>query len=323
MIKITAFDVKKYELEELEAYAKLPNLLLTLCEKPLSKDTIHLAEGAIGVCTMVSSRITPEIVTELQKMGVKHYATRTVGYDHVDLSALEKAGISASHAKYPATNLAEFTILLILMHLKKMKSYILNHLEGDYSLDELRSTELKTKTVGVIGAGNIGLEVINLLKGFGCRILVNDIYKNDKSLNYVDLDTLYAESDIITLHVAATKENYQMINKQSIKKMLKKPLLVNIARGEVVDTLACLDALDKGELSGLYTDVIEGEGEVIWKKNSGELPNMYKRLQKHKNALHTPHYAFFSDLAIEGMVGAGIKGIINEVEGKENPFRIK
>jgi len=322
MITIAVFDIKNYEKADIETFNKMPDVKLITTIEPLSKETIHLAKGAVGVSTMVSSKINKEIVEQLQNMGVKHYATRTVGYDHVDIEALKKANITASHAKYAPTNLAEFTILLMLMHLKKMKTYIFNHLNGDYSLDELKSSELKHKTVGVIGAGNIGIEVINLLKGFGCKILVNDIVKPDKSLIYVDLDTIYSECDIITLHIPATKDNYHMIDAATIKKMAKKPLFINISRGEIVNTLDAVNALENGDLSGLYLDVVEGESEVIWQKNKGDLPELYKKLQQHKNALHTPHYAFFSDTAVRDMVISGLQSIINEAEGKANPYRI-
>ena len=322
MTKITIYEYKSYEDNALAKFTANKDLKISTFAEPLSMQNINLAAGSDGVITLTGSPITAEVAAKFAEMGIKHYATRTIGFNHVDLAALKKHGISASHARYAPDNLAEFTITLMLMHLKKLKASIFNSLEGNYTLDGLMSTELKHQTVGVIGgSGNIGSAVINLLKGFGCNILVYDLFKKDKSINYVDLDTLYAQSDIITLHVPASKENYHLISEKNIAKLKKAPLIVNISRGEIINTADALAALHSGKLSGLALDVVEGEADVIWKKGAPQ-PAFYKTLQTHKDIIHTPHYAFFSSTAIFDMFKSGIMGIVLSKEGKENVYKI-
>ena len=171
----------------------------------------------------------------LAKLNVHYISTRTIGYNHIDLEQAEKLGIHVCNASYAPNGVADFTIMMMLMCLRQYKQALWRGQVNDFSLSGLMGREMKDLTVGVMGTGRIGAQVIRELSGFGCRILAYDVRKNPAVTPpaiYVDLDTLYAESDIITLHMPLFDSTKEIINRESIGKMKKGVVLINCARGE-------------------------------------------------------------------------------------------
>ena len=215
-------------------------------------ENLHLAEGCDAVSTNPCA-IRPEYLEAWARMGVKYLPCRSIGYDHIPLDTAKKLGMRISHSHYPPEGVANYTIMLILMCTRKMNQIMLRANVQDYSLPGKMGRDISDCTVGVIGTGKIGQTVIRNLSGFGCKMLAYDLYPNDavkKYADYVTLDELYARSDVITLHTNATAENHHLINADAIAKMKDGVLLVNTARGTLIDPDALVTGLECGKIGG-------------------------------------------------------------------------
>ena len=205
-------------------------------------------------CDAVSQNpceILPEYVEAWARMGVKYLLCRSIGYDHIPLETAKKLGMRVAHSHYPPEGVANYAIMLMLMCTRKMNQTMLRAAAQDYTLPGKMGKDLSNCTVGVIGTGKIGRTVIAHLQGFGCKILAYDLYQSDEvaqMAEYVPLDELYARSDVITLHTNATAENHHLINAESLAKMKDGVLIVNTARGALVDEEAVADALQAAGL---------------------------------------------------------------------------
>jgi D-lactate dehydrogenase len=177
----------------------------------------------------------------------------------------------------------------------------------DFTLKGKIGIELHNATVGVIGTGRIGKTVINELSGFGCNIIAYDIYQNDEvksKAKYVSLEELYEKSDIITLHAPATEDNYHMINKSAIEQMKTGVIIINCARGSLIDTQALIDGIESGKVGFAGLDVVEQESGLYYFNRMGEpLGNpQLAILKSYSNVIVTPHTAFYTDEAVANMV---------------------
>lgn len=291
-------------------------------------DNCYLAEGCECINITTHSKITAEMIQEFYRLGVRFISTRTIGYEHIDLEAAKAAGIQVANVSYSPSSVADYAIMMMLMVLRKAKCIIYRSLGQDYDLTEIRGRELPYMTVGIIGTGKIGQTVAKHLSGFGCKIYAYDKYPTDKLdgiVEYVDLDTLYANSDIITLHVPGTAENEYMINRESIAKMKDNAILINTARGSLVDSDALIEALENGKLFGAGLDLIDNDRLIYYRDQK------YKTL-KHRqmavlnsmpNVLVMPHMAFYTDKAVEDMVYNSLESCMLFAKGEENPWLVQ
>lgn len=326
-MKILVYDMEPFEEADFSELGQQMGIDLTCVKEPLTLETAALAKGYDGVSILGWSKADRTVLEKLRDLGVKALSTRTIGYDHIDTTAARELGISVSNASYSPHNVADFTIMLLLMLLRNAKVSVCRALVNDFSLDGMQGREVHSLTVGIIGTGKIGRTVIRNLKGFGCRILAYDIYPDAETASmaeYVDLDTLYAQSDVISLHMPLTKDNYHMINRDSISRMKDGVLLINTARGGLVNTEDLIDALEKQKVGGAGIDTLEEEagvahihvGTTIIEKRS----LLY--LKQFHNVIFTQHYAFFTKEATRSMVYSGLAGIANVLEGKDNPYQV-
>lgn len=325
-MKIAAFEVKDYELKDFER-AKEYGLEVDLYAENMCADNVDRVAGCEGVTTLGFSDLSEPMIKKLSELGVKYLATRTVGFNHIDLDACKKYGIRVSNAYYEPYNVADFAVMLMLMLLRKAKISVCRALVNDFSLDGMCGREMRNLTVGVIGAGKIGRAVIGNLQGFGCKVLAYDPYAKDHADGaiFCDLDTLYRESDIISLHVPLTDQNRHMINAEAISKMKDGVLIINTARGGLIDTDALIAALESEKVGGAGLDTIEAEDGVAHIDLRARIVN--KRdifyLKQFPNVIFTSHYAFFTEEATSAMVDCGLKSLALFGEGKINPFEIK
>lgn len=259
------------------------------------------------------SIVSSAILKNLPKL--KFIASRSTGVDHIDLNYCRQRGVVVSHVPAYATNsVAEHTMMLILSLAHKMLPSIQQLRLGHFHAEDLRGSELIGKTLGVIGLGNIGSRVVEIAKGFGMKILATTKHPSKAraekhQLKFVELKKLLRECDIVTLHVPLTDETYHLINKNNIILMKKGSLLINTARGAVVDTKALIWALDKGIIKGAGLDVLEGEeNPKIWRKS-------YK-LFKEKNVIITPHNGYNSMEAIRTILDISALNIKAYLKGK-------
>ncbi len=285
------------------------------------------------ISIFIDSRINKEILDKLKSL--KFICTRSTGYDHIDLEECKKRGILVSNVpSYGIETVAEHTIALILAVSRRILESFERTRKGIFNNIGLTGFELKGKTLGIIGAGKIGRRVAELAKAFGMRVIAYDIYKNLEEARrigyeYVDFETLLKESDIISLHANLTKENYHLINESSLEKMKNGVIIINTARGALIDTKALLKYLNSGKVGAVALDVLENEPEV---KEEIQILNRELKEEELKNLLSnyllfeaedrldrviiTPHNAFNSSEALEEIKRTTLENILSFVKGK-------
>ena len=289
-------------------------------------DNLHLAEGCDAVSTN-PCEIRPEYLQTWAEMGVKYLPCRSIGYDHIPLDTAKKLGLRISHSHYPPEGVANYAIMLMLMCTRKMNQTMLRAAAQDYTLPGKMGKDLSNCTVGVIGTGKIGRTVIAHLQGFGCKILAYDLYQSDEvaqMAEYVPLDELYARSDVITLHTNATAENHHLINAESLAKMKDGVLIVNTARGALIDEEALIAALESGKVGGAGLDVVEEENDLVYFNRAGAaLPHRTMNiLRSMPNVIVSPHNAFYTDVNVASMVRSGFEELTDFAAGRSNPCEV-
>ena len=327
-MKVAAFEVHDYEDKDFLSANKY-GLEVTCYRERLTKETLPLVKGCEGVNILGFSILDEALLTALSEMGVKYIATRTIGYNHIDTKAAKRLNIKLSNASYSPHNVADFTVMLMLMLLRKAKVALIRALSNNFSLDGMMGKELRSMTVGIVGAGKIGKAVIENLSGFGCKILVFDPFVSESALpqnaTLVSLDELLKNADILSLHVPYTKENHHLIDRERIQMMKRGALLVNTARGDLVDTEALIEALESGQLAGAGIDTVEDEENVshvdLGTKIVGKRNLFY--LKQLPNVIYTPHIAFFSEEASSAMVHSALESLRLFEANEPNPYEIK
>lgn len=268
-------------------------------------ENAYMAEG-YDVIDIITTKMDKPLLDEFHRLGVKCISTRTIGYDHIDVDYAKSLGMGVVNVSYSPATVADYTIMLMLMGCRKYRHTMERADIQDYTLKGKIGRELGNCTVGVIGTGRIGAKVVDELKGFGCKVLAYDIVNNDKVAEYatyVDLDTLYAESDIVTLHAPATDDNYHMIGASAIDKMKDGVIIINCARGSLIDTDALIQGIENGKVGFAGLDVVEHEHGMYYFNRVGEPLNNPKLaiLKSYHNVIVTPHTAFYTEEAVSDM----------------------
>lgn len=278
-----------------------------LFPEPLEKVSDPAIKSADIISVFIYSHLTADLIRKAPHL--KLVATRSTGFDHIDVGACKKKKVAVANVPFYGENtVAEHTFALILALSRKVHQAYVRTIRGDFSFDGLQGFDLQGKTLGVVGTGHIGIHAIRIAKGFGMNVLAYDVVRNNflaetLGFRYVDFDHLLGHADILSLHAPYRKETHHLINKGNINRIKKGALLINTARGGLVETEALAVALDKGILAGAGLDVLEGE-ELI-KEERQILSTEYSRdrlktlLQNHillnrENVVITPHIAFNS-----------------------------
>lgn len=290
-------------------------------------ENLHLAEGCDAVSTN-PCLVTPDYLREFAAMGVKYLPCRSIGYDHIPLDTARELGMRVAHSSYPPTGVADYTIMLMLMSIRKVGQILRRADAQDYSLQGKMGRDITGMTIGIIGTGNIGRTVLRHLSGFGCRLLAYDLYPNEEAARYaeyVDLDTLYRESDLISLHTNATEANYHLIDDKAISKMKDGVILVNTARGTLIDPEALVEGLESGKIGGAGLDVVENENGLFYYNHVGDaLKNReLAMLRSFPNVVFTPHTAFYTDVNVASMVESAFKATRAFEDGTPCPTEVK
>lgn len=324
-MKIAFFSIREDDYDFVIDYSKKYNIEATICADALTMDTIHLCKNQDGI-SILTTKLDYEMITTLHHYHVDYISTRTIGYDHIDMDACKKYNMHVSNVSYTIDSVAQYTIMMILMSLRNIP-LILKRFDGqDFGLYKIRGKELKGLTVGVIGCGKIGQAVIAMLEVFECNVIVYDAYPdlNNSTINYVSLETLYTNSDIITLHAPGNKDTYHMINKASIALMKDDVILVNTARGSLIDSDDLIDAIEQHHIGYASLDVVEYESLLYYKDLKHEVLSHRQLaiLRSFPNVLLTPHTAFFTDEAVSDMVENSIISLQSMYTFKPNPWKI-
>ncbi|HLD27487.1 MAG TPA: NAD(P)-dependent oxidoreductase [Patescibacteria group bacterium] len=325
-------DREKWDREYLQR--ELKNYKLTFLSGLNQTDKIKDAEV---LSVFINTRVTKEIIKKLPKL--KFIATRSTGFDHIDLAACKDRGVKVAYVPtYGENTVAEHTFGLILCLSRKIYQAIERTRAGDFEIKNLMGFDLKGRTIGVVGCGNIGRHVVRMAHGFAMKVLVSDPCLTAKEaaklkVSQVSLNVLMKKSDIITLHCPLNPATYQMINPQRLALVKPGSLLINTARGDLMDTTAVLDALEDGRLAGVGLDTLEEEGAI---KHEDELLDCDFNVEtlkvllenhiliKNPNVVVTPHIAFNSREAVERILKTTVENIKYFLKGKpKNLVRLK
>ncbi len=231
---------------------------------------------------------------------LKLIAVRSTGYDNVDLEYCKQKGIVVSTVPaYGSHTVAEYAFALLLQISRKVAAATWNPKEGNYSQIGLRGFDLNYKTIGILGTGKIGANAARIAKGFNMKVLAQDVYRNEElaeglGFQYVELDYLLENSDIVSVHAPSTPETHHLINKSNIFKMKKGAILINTARGALVDTEALLEAIKQNHLSAAGLDVLEEEKSLQGIEPETERTRFAKELITLPNVHYSSHVAFFT-----------------------------
>nr|4ZGS_A Chain A, Putative D-lactate dehydrogenase [Chlamydomonas reinhardtii]4ZGS_B Chain B, Putative D-lactate dehydrogenase [Chlamydomonas reinhardtii]4ZGS_C Chain C, Putative D-lactate dehydrogenase [Chlamydomonas reinhardtii]4ZGS_D Chain D, Putative D-lactate dehydrogenase [Chlamydomonas reinhardtii]4ZGS_E Chain E, Putative D-lactate dehydrogenase [Chlamydomonas reinhardtii]4ZGS_F Chain F, Putative D-lactate dehydrogenase [Chlamydomonas reinhardtii]4ZGS_G Chain G, Putative D-lactate dehydrogen len=295
-------------------------------EPPLDKDTAQLARGYDVAVLFVNDRADASVIKELAKAGVKLIALRCAGFDRVDLHACAEHGVRVVRVPtYSPESVAEHAVALIFALNRHLTDAYIRVRMGNYSLSGLVGVEMRHKVVGVVGTGAIGQQAARILKGIGCKVFAYDIKPNPAveamGIPYVSLDELLAMSDIVTLHCPLLPSTRQLINKESIQKMKKGVMLINVSRGGLIDSAALFDALESGQIGALGLDVYENEGGLFFVDHTKFDPSVrmqkwdrqFRTLLSYPQVLVTPHTAFLTEEALNNICTTTIQNIADYV----------
>jgi D-lactate dehydrogenase len=328
MVKAVFFETVPWERRYLRQALSGKRIAAHFLAEPVTSDTIRAAAGAQILSVFIYSTLTRALLARLPRL--RFIATRSTGFDHIDLKACRARRISVSNVpSYGENTVAEHTFALILALSRNIHKAYVKTIKGDFSLEGLQGFDLKGKTLGVVGAGHIGLHVIKMAKGFGMDVLVHDVRKNVflsevLDFRYVPLDALLRRSDIVSLHVPYMSSTHHLMNRATFRLMKRGALLINTARGGLVDTDALVWALEEGIVGGAGLDVLEGEELVKEERQllSKDFPKekLATALRNHillhrENVVITPHIAFDSREALQRILETTVANLTSFLNG--------
>lgn len=306
-MRIAVFSSRAYDRDSLgEANAALaaPHDL-TFLEARLTPVTAPIAAGHDAVCAFVNDDLSAETVERLADVDVHTVLLRSAGFNHVDLDATDRRGITVHRVPaYSPYAVAEHTVALMLAVERRLHRAYNRVREGNFALDGLMGFDLRNRRVGIVGTGAIGAIVARILRGFGCSLRAHDPYPSDDvrdlGVRYVDLDTLFAECDVVTLHCPLTPDTHHLVDADALARMRPGVMLVNTSRGALVDTAAVIDALKTGHVGHLAIDVYEEEHDLFFEDLSAQVihDDVFARLLTFPNVFVTAHQGFFTHEAV-------------------------
>lgn len=336
MTRIAFFDTKPYDKQSFSTENANFPFELDFYEPRLTPETAPIARGADVVCVFVNDLINKQTIDILCDLQVKLLALRCAGYNNVDLPAAQGRLPIVRVPEYSPYAVAEYTLSLILCLNRHLHRAYCRVRENNFSINGFLGFDLYGKTVGVIGTGKIGVTFCKLLQGFNVRILASDPYPNPEArklgVQYVSLDELYSQSDIISLHCPLTPQNRYLINEESIARMKRGVMLINTSRGALINTTALIQALKTGHIGCAGLDVYEEETNYFFedRSNAAIQDDILARLMTFPNVLITSHQAFFTREALHNIAqttlsniqsffrdGKQVNGICNLCDGKK------
>lgn len=319
---IVFFGAPVKEKNYLKKKLKKKNYELEFHKDSLTETNAQLIKGADAISIFIYSNVSKKVLENADKL--KLIATRSTGFNHIDLDEAKKKNIAVANVPYYGENtVAEHTFALILALSRNLHKAYIRTLQSNFSLEGLRGFDLKDKTLGVIGAGSIGVHVMKMARGFGMKVIAFDVNRNHileelLDFTYVNFDDLLANSDIISMHAPYNKHTHHLINMENIEKVKRGALFINTARSGLIQPDALYYAIEKGIFGGAGLDVFEGEdlmndeNQMLTKNVPVEnLEAVLKRnlLMRRENVIITPHMAFDSVEAVERILDTTAENI--------------
>lgn len=314
MIKVAFYDTKPYDKPSFERYGEERGVKFKYLETKLCEDTADLAKGCDAVCVFVNDTVNAAVIDRLYALGIKLIALRSAGYNNVDVRhAFGKIHVVHVPAYSPYA-VAEHAIALLLTSVRRIHKAYNRTRDFNFSLNGLTGFDFHGKTVGVIGTGKIGRIFIDICRGFRMKVIAYDPYPADGAgIEYVSLDELFAQSDIISLHCPLNDGTFHIINSDAIEKMKKGVVIVNTSRGALIDAEALLDGIKSRKIGAACLDVYEEEADIFFEDRSGHILNdeLLSRLISMPNVIVTSHQAFLTEEALNNIAETTVKNILS------------
>lgn len=346
---ITVYGCEENEADLFRTLSPKYGFELNLIREELSEENASLSDKSLYVSVGHKTEISRSLLKALKSSGVHYLCTRSIGLDHIDREAAREMGIIVGNVNYSPGSVADYTIMLMLMIIRRMNSILSDVAKKDFRLNTGRGKELSEMTVGVLGAGRIGRAVIERLEGFGCHILFYDHaiqkeknpygaelknsygaelknsygveeknsygveLKNRENLSRANsFSELLKNSDILTIHIPLNDSTLHLIGREEIESMKPGAFLINTARGGIVDTKALIAALENGKLGGAALDVLEDEKGIFYLDHRGKkISHPYlSQLLNLKNVVITPHTAYYTERALRDIVEETLKNCL-------------
>ncbi len=324
-MKVLCFSTHEFEQRYLKRWEEYYNLNVVFVETKLNETVVQLARGFDCISCWASDDLSKPVLESLSELGIKMISLRSAGYSHLDLIKAKELGITVTRVpSYSPEAIAEHTLGLLMCINRKYPKAFQRVKDFNFTLDGLEGITIHGKTVGIIGAGQIGLAFARIMKGMGCAILINDVsprsdIEEELSAHYVDLKTLLKRSDIISLHCPLNERTRHIINSETIELIKPTAFLLNTGRGGLIETQALISKLKKKELRGVGLDVYEYEEDVFFKDHSesGISDEGLLRLMGFPNVLITSHQGFFTKEALDNIAKTSLENIANFSQGKD------
>ena len=314
MLNFAFFDAKPYDRPSFEKCGAEAGIRFRFFDTRLTPDTVDLARGQDGVCVFVNDTVNAEVIDKLCENGVRTVALRCAGYNNVDVRhAFGKVHVVHVPAYSPYA-VAEHAMAMLLTLVRRVHKAYNRTKDFNFSLSGLTGFDLHGKTVGVIGTGRIGRVFINICRGFGMRVLAYDKFPaKDSDIEYVPLEQLFAESDVISLHCPLTNETFHTVRAGTIAQMKKGVIIVNTSRGALIDAEALLEGIKERKIGGACLDVYEEEADIFFEDYSGHImaDDTLARLISMPNVLVTSHQAFLTEEALENIAQTTVQNILD------------
>lgn len=328
-MRVAVFSTKPYDRRFLDAANVEHRHELYFFEPRLTAETARLAEGFEAVCVFVNDQLDAPTLALLRNGGTRLIALRSAGFNNVDLAAADELGLTVVRVPaYSPHAVAEHTLALILSLNRRLVRASGRVHEGNFALDGLLGFDLNGRTVGIVGTGRIGQVVARIMHGIGCRVLAYDIVENSAcsqlGVDYVSLEALFRESDIITLHCPLTPETHHLIDADALSEMKRGVMLINTSRGPLIETRAVIAALKSGRVGYLGIDVYEEEADLFFEDLSNQViqDDVFARLLTFPNVLITGHQAFFTEDALRNIAATTLQNITCEERCQPGSHRV-
>ncbi|MGP8308674.1 2-hydroxyacid dehydrogenase [Vibrio sp. YIC-376] len=316
MIDIAFFSAKSYDEASFNKIKNNRDFKFHYHDFRLTAKTAKMAHDCEVVCAFVNDDLSEPVLRELALGGTKLIAMRCAGFDKVDQNAAKELGLQVVRVPaYSPEAVAEHTVGLMMCLNRRLHKAYQRTRDANFSLEGLVGFNFYGKTVGVIGTGKIGIAAMRIFKGLGMEILCYDPYENPLAIEigarYCSLEDIYANSDIITLHCPMSKENYHLLNANSFAQMKDGVMIINTSRGELLDSLAAIEALKQGKIGALGLDVYDNEKELFFQDKSNDVivDDVFRRLSACHNVLFTGHQAFLTHEALNNIATVTLSNI--------------
>ena len=316
-MKVAFFDAKPYDKPSFNKFGEANGVKFKYFETKLTEDTVNLAKGYDSVCVFVNDTVNASVIDSLLELGVKTIALRCAGFNNVDVKHAKGKLRVVRVPAYSPYAVAEHAIAMLLTSIRRIHKSYLRTRDFNFSLSGLTGFDLHGKTVGVIGTGKIGQVFIDICKGFGMNVLACDKYPSEKvkekGVEYVEMDEIFAKSDIISLHCPLTEETYHLINEKAIEKCKKGVAIINTSRGALVDAEALLNGIKTRKIGTACLDVYEEESEYFFEDKSGHImdDDVLARLISMPNVIVTSHQAFLTEEALSAIAEVTVNNLLS------------